>query len=72
MVAQALDVSGPISHVMTQNVHTVYEDELVIAAVHLMMKHQIQNIPVVNHQQQVTGLITPQHLIQNNGVQSIF
>lgn len=72
VVAQALDVSGPISHVMTQNVHTVYEDELVIAAVHLMMKHQIQNIPVVNHQQQVTGLITPQHLIQNNGVQSIF
>ena len=72
VVAQAINVREPIGHVMTKNVHTVNEDELVIAAVHLMMKHQIQNIPVVNHQKQVTGLITPQHLVQSNGVQSIF
>lgn len=57
---------------MTQEIHTVYEDDLVMSAVQLMMKHNIQNIPVLNHQKQVTGFITPQHLIQNDSVQSIF
>ncbi|RYU67457.1 CBS domain-containing protein [Aliivibrio finisterrensis] len=72
VVAQAKNVHDPISSIMTQDIHTVYEDELVMSAVHLMMKHSIQNIPVLNHQKQVTGFITPQHLIQNDSVQSIF
>lgn len=72
VVAQAKNVHDPISLIMTKNIHTVYEDELVMSAVHLMMKHNIQNIPVLNHQKQVTGFITPQHLIQNDSVQSIF
>lgn len=72
VVAQAKNVHEPISSIMTQDIHTVYEDELVMSAVHLMMKHNIQNIPVLNNQKQVTGFITPQHLIQNDSVQSIF
>ena len=72
VVAQAKNVHEPISSIMTKDIHTVYEDELVMSAVHLMMKHNIQNIPVLNNQKQVTGFITPQHLIQNDSVQSIF
>lgn len=72
VVAQAKNVHEPISSIMTQDIHTVYEDELVMSAVQLMMKHNIQNIPVLNSQKQVTGFITPQHLIQNDSVQSIF
>lgn len=72
VVAQAKNVHDPISSIMTKDIHTVYEDELVMSAVHLMMKHNIQNIPVLNHQKQVSGFITPQHLIQNDSVQSIF
>ena len=72
VVAQAKNVHEPISSIMTQDIHTVYEDELVMSAVHLMMKHNIQNIPVLNNHKQVTGFITPQHLIQNDSVQSIF
>ena len=72
VVAQAKNVHEPINSIMTQDIHTVYEDELVMSAVHLMMKHNIQNIPVLNNQKQVTGFITPQHLIQNDSVQSIF
>ena len=72
VVAQAKNVQDPISSIMTKDIHTVYEDELVMSAVHLMMKHNIQNIPVLNHQKQVSGFITPQHLIQNDSVQSIF
>ncbi len=72
VVAQAKNVHEPISSIMTKDIHTVYEDELVMSAVHLMMKHNIQNIPVLNNQKQITGFITPQHLIQNDSVQSIF
>ena len=72
VVAQAKNVHEPISSIMTKDIHTVYEDELVMSAVHLMMKHNIQNIPVLNNQKQVIGFITPQHLIQNDSVQSIF
>lgn len=72
VVAEAKNVCDPISSIMSQQLYTVYEDELVIAAVQLMMKHNIQNVPVLNHKKQVTGFITPQHLIQNNSVQSIF
>ncbi|MGF1907026.1 putative nucleotidyltransferase substrate binding domain-containing protein [Aliivibrio salmonicida] len=72
VVAQAKNVNEPISSIMTQHIYTVYDDELVMTAVHLMMKHNIQNIPVLNHKKQVTGFITPQHLIQNDSVQSIF
>lgn len=72
VVAQAKNVHEPISSIMTKDIHTVYEDELVMSTVHLMMKHNIQNIPVLNNQKQVTGFITPQHLIQNDSVQSIF
>lgn len=72
VVAQAKNVHEPISSIMTQDIHTVYEDELVMSAVHLMMKHNIQNIPVLNNHKQVTGFITPQHLIQNDSAQSIF
>lgn len=72
VVAQAKNVHESISSIMTKDIHTVYEDELVMSAVHLMMKHNIQNIPVLNNQKQVTGFITPQHLIQNDSVQSIF
>ncbi|MBD1577257.1 CBS domain-containing protein [Vibrio sp. S11_S32] len=72
VVAEAKNVRDPISSIMSQQLYSVYEDELVIAAVQLMMKHNIQNVPVLNHNKQVTGFITPQHLIQNNSVQSIF
>ena len=72
VVSQARNVGDPICTIMTKNIHTIYEDELVITAVHLMMKHNIQNVPVLNHKQQVMGFITPQHLIQNDSIQSIF
>lgn len=72
VVAQAINVCEPIASIMSQQLYTVYDDELVMTAVHLMMKHNIQNVPMLNHKNQVTGFITPQHLIQNNSVQSIF
>ena len=72
VVAEALDVQQPIGSVMTENPHTIYANELVMEAVQLMTKYNIQNIPVINKKQHVIGYITPKDLIQNSGVQSIY
>ena len=72
VVAEALDVQQPIGSVMTENPHTIYANELVMEAVQLMTKYNIQNIPVIDKKQHVIGYITPKDLIQNSGVQSIY
>ncbi|MTD37166.1 CBS domain-containing protein [Erwinia sp. CPCC 100877] len=72
VVACGHDIRKPIASVMTDQPHTVYQDELVIRAINLMMQYNIQNIPVVNRQRHVVGLVTPQQLVQKNSVQAIF
>ncbi|PFG56284.1 CBS domain-containing protein [Vibrio sp. ES.051] len=72
VVAEAMDVSRPIVDIMTAEPKTLTEDELVLSAVHLMMKHNIQHVPLINHDKQIVGLITPQQLIQKHSVQAIF
>ncbi|MGB2079172.1 MAG: DUF294 nucleotidyltransferase-like domain-containing protein [Vibrio sp.] len=72
VVSARADIDDPISSVMTKTIIHVQEDELVMQAVYLMMKHKIQHIPVLNNKQMVVGLITPQHLITNHSVQAIF
>lgn len=72
VVAQAIPITSPVSEIMTTNVHTVQDNDLLLTALHLMMQYQVQNIPVLNSQKQVVGLITPQDLIQKNGGRSIY
>ncbi|WP_261859153.1 DUF294 nucleotidyltransferase-like domain-containing protein [Photobacterium sanguinicancri] len=72
VVADAVDVTLPITHVMTEHPWTVGNDELVLSAVHVMMKHNIQNVPVLDANKQVVGLITPQLLVQKHSVQAVF
>lgn len=72
VVAEAIDVTLPITQVMTHQPWTVSQDELVLTAVGIMMQHNIQNLPVVNEQHQVVGLITPQQLVLQHSVQAIF
>lgn len=72
VVAQAIPITSPVSEIMTTNVHTVQDNDLLLTALHLMMQYQVQYIPVLNSQKQVVGLITPQDLIQKNGGRSIY
>lgn len=72
VVAGGVDISQPVTAVMTSRPFTVGQDELVMSAVGLMMRHNIQNLPVLDANKQVVGLITPQQLIQKNSVQAIF
>lgn len=72
VVADGVDVSCPISDVMTERPVVVSEQDLVLRAVQLMMQHNLQNIPVLDAEQKVTGLITPQQLVQKHSVQAVF
>ncbi|WBA19311.1 DUF294 nucleotidyltransferase-like domain-containing protein [Salinivibrio kushneri] len=72
VVAEAMNVCGPIRDVMTPEPYTVEQDELVLAAVNLMMKHNIQHVPIVDSDHQVVGLVTPKQLVQKHGVQAIY
>ncbi len=72
VVSEALDVTRPICDIMTTHPYTVSQDDLVLSAVSLMMTHNIQNLPVLDSNQQVIGLITPQQLVQKHSVQAVF
>ena len=72
VVALAVDVHQPITTIMTQTPFTVMQDELVLTAVSIMMKHNIQNLPVLDDDHQVVGLITPQQMVLQHSVQAVF
>lgn len=72
VVAQGWDVQQPISSIMTTHLHTVNRRDLVLNATELMMQHHIQNIPVVDDNFAIVGIITPQQLIQKHSIQAVF
>lgn len=72
VVAQGWDINHPISSIMTTNLHTVLNSDLVLKATELMMQYHIQNIPVINANQQIIGIITPTQLIQKHSIQVVF
>lgn len=72
VVADCVDINQPISTVMTVTPYTIFGNELVMEAIRLMTKYNIQHIPVVDNKHQVIGYITPKDLIQNSGVQGIY
>lgn len=72
VVAQGWDILQPISSIMTTDLHTVNDGDLVLKATELMMQYHIQNIPVLNDKQQIAGIITPQQLIQKHSIQAVF
>jgi len=72
VVADGVLVSRPITDVMTEQPIVVGQQELVLKAVQLMMLHNIQNVPVLDDDQKVVGVITPQQLVQKHSVQAVF
>lgn len=71
VVAEGLDIQRPVSDVMTPAPITVSPDALVMHAASLMMQHNVRGLPIVKNQQ-VTGLLTTSHLVQQHRVQAIF
>lgn len=71
VIAEGLTTSRPIGEIMTPAPITIHPDELTLKAAYLMMQHNIRGLPIVR-EQQVLGLLTTSHLVQNHRVQAIF
>lgn len=72
VIAHGVDVQQPIATIMTHQLHTVSVDDLVMKASEIMIVHHIQNVPIVDDNFTLQGIITPQQLIQQNSIQAIF
>ncbi|MFM2587116.1 DUF294 nucleotidyltransferase-like domain-containing protein [Vibrio sp. TBV020] len=71
VIAVGASTDGPIRDVMTHSPQTVKPDDLVLHAASIMMQSNIRNLPVVQDNN-VVGLLTTTHLVQNHRVQAIF
>ncbi|AGB10686.1 CBS domain-containing protein [Vibrio parahaemolyticus] len=72
VVAEAFNIYRPVEDIMNAHPQSVDQNEPVISALNLMMKHNIRNIPVLDKNKQVLGLISPQELVQRHGIQAVF
>ncbi len=71
VIAHGVSIDKPISDVMTHSPLTIKPEDLVLHAASVMMQFNIRNLPVVENNQ-VVGLLTTSHLVQNHRVQAIF
>ncbi len=71
VIANRASIDAPISDVMTHSPLTIKPDDLVLHAASVMMQFNIRNLPVIENNQ-VIGLLTTTHLVQNHRVQAIF
>lgn len=71
VIAHNVATDKPISEVMTHSPLTIAPDDLVLHAASMMMQFNIRNLPVIKNNQ-VVGLLTTTHLVQNHRVQAIF
>lgn len=71
VIACDIATDRPVREVMTPDPYTIGPDDLVLHAVALMMEHNVRSLPVVQGDQ-VIGLLTTSHLVQNNRAQAVF
>jgi CBS domain-containing protein len=55
---EAATVESPVSEVMTRKVVTIWEDEGIFNATQYFLGHQIRRLPIVNHDNQLVGIVT--------------
>ncbi|MCS0000829.1 DUF294 nucleotidyltransferase-like domain-containing protein, partial [Vibrio alginolyticus] len=71
VIAKGLSISTPVVEVMSPDPKTIHPDDLVLHAASIMMQHNIRNLPLVKDNN-VVGVLTTTHLVQNHRVQAIF
>ncbi|MEQ4624424.1 MULTISPECIES: DUF294 nucleotidyltransferase-like domain-containing protein [Providencia] len=71
VVALGLDITKPVSKIMTENPVTISANAPIINAIELMMQHNIRSLPVMtNHR--ITGVLTATSLVQKNSMQAVY
>lgn len=71
VVAKGINISSPITNVMTPNPILIDHSDKVIQAISLMLQYNIRCLPVIKGGS-VKGLVTTTHLVHNHRTQSLF
>ncbi|NOU51641.1 CBS domain-containing protein [Pseudoalteromonas sp. JBTF-M23] len=64
VLAQERDPHAPLSSIMTQSPKYVFEHNRVFSALHLMLKHNIHHLPVLNEHHVPLGMLTSTDLLR--------
>lgn len=57
------DLTAPVEKVMSRQVVRVYEDQSVREAGRLMLRHQVNGLPVVSREERLLGLVTARNIL---------
>ena len=71
VISKGLSITTPVTEVMSPDPKTIHPDDLVLHAASIMMQYNIRNLPLVKDNN-VVGVLTTTHLVQNHRVQAIF
>ena len=53
----------PVSQIMTKKVLTIWEDQGVFNATQYLMGHKVRRLPIINHDDELVGMVTMDDLI---------
>ena len=71
LVAQGLDLSSPVTDIMTSQLTSVQSHQYVFLAMMLMLKHKVMHLPVLKKSQPI-GLISHQDILRYESQNSLF
>lgn len=71
LVAQGLDLSTPVTDIMTSQLNTVQSNQYVFEAMMLMLKHKVMHLPVLKNLRPI-GLISHQDILRYESQNSLF
>ena len=71
LVAQGLDLSTPVTDIMTSQLNTVQSNQYVFEAMMLMLKHKVMHLPVLKNSRPI-GLISHQDILRYESQNSLF
>ncbi|KZN66029.1 hypothetical protein N473_10695 [Pseudoalteromonas luteoviolacea CPMOR-1] len=64
VLASELDPKAPVTKVMTHDPKFIFENNRAFAALHLMLKHNIHHLPVLNEAREPLGMVTSTDLLR--------
>ncbi|TQF66930.1 DUF294 nucleotidyltransferase-like domain-containing protein [Pseudoalteromonas luteoviolacea] len=64
VLASELDPAMPVSSIMTPEPKFIFENNRVFSALHLMLKHNIHHLPVLNEERVPLGMVTSTDLLR--------
>lgn len=72
VVASGIDIQRPIREIMTEQPITISSKAQVIKALLTMAKHNIDELPIIDQQKQVLGVVTTRDMVKAQGQNAVY